>query len=238
MSSFAPPLSLKLSAMDKYIIVVAGGRGTRMGGDTPKQFLPLAGSTVLMLTLDRMAQAVPDAGLIVALPHDQQAEWKKLCKQYGYTRQHITVDGGETRFHSVRNALKLVPDNSLVAIHDGVRPLVSIAVVRQAFCTASSKGAAIPVMPVTESLRYTDDRHRSHAVERSRYRAVQTPQAFNAAMLKQAYAAPYRPEYTDDASVFEASGRAVTLIDGNRENIKITVPQDIALAEIILSQSR
>ncbi len=209
-----------------------------MGGDTPKQFLPLAGSTVLMLTLDRMAQAVPDAGLIVALPHDQQAEWKKLCKQYGYTRQHITVDGGETRFHSVRNALKLVPDNSLVAIHDGVRPLVSIAVVRQAFCTASSKGAAIPVMPVTESLRYTDDRHRSHAVERSRYRAVQTPQAFNAAMLKQAYAAPYRPEYTDDASVFEASGRAVTLIDGNRENIKITVPQDIALAEIILSQSR
>lgn len=223
--------------MDKFIIIVAGGRGTRMGSDTPKQFLPLAGSTVLMHTLDCMAHAIPEAHLIVALPHDQQSEWRRLCRQYSYTREHITVDGGETRFHSVRNALKLVPDDSLVAIHDGVRPLVSETVVRMAFDTANVHGAAIPVLPVTESLRHISEDSRSQAVERSCYRTVQTPQVFNAALLKQAYSAPYRPEYTDDATVFEAAGFTVMLITGNRENIKITIPQDIALAEIILSQS-
>ena len=221
--------------MDKYIIVVAGGRGTRMGGDVPKQFLPLAGKRVLMHTLERMAEAIPDAVLVLALPHDQQDEWKRLCNTYGYMRRHRVVDGGETRFHTVTNALALVPEGALVAIHDGVRPLVSVDVVREAFAVAERCGAAIPVMPVVESLRCVEGEH-SRAVDRSAYRAVQTPQVFDATQLKAAYSKPYSPEFTDDASVYEAYGYSVTLIDGNRENIKITIPQDIALAEIILSQ--
>ena len=221
--------------LEQYIIVVAGGRGTRMGGDVPKQFLPLAGKTVLMHTLDRMACAEPEAKLVLALPHDQQEEWQRLCQEYNYTRSHTVVDGGETRFHTVTNALALVPEGALVAIHDGVRPLVSADVVREAFNVAQCEGAAIPVMPVVESLRRVEG-DTSCAVERSAYRAVQTPQVFDSTPLKAAYSVAYRSEFTDDASVYEAAGYRVTLIDGNRENIKITIPQDIALAEIILQQ--
>lgn len=219
---------------NKYIIIVAGGRGTRMGGDTPKQFLPLAGSIVLMHTLNRMSAAEPHATLILALPHDQQEEWKRLCKQYDYTQPHHIVDGGETRFHTVNNALQLVPDGAWVAIHDGVRPLVSIDVVRNAFVTAAKYGSAIPVMPVVESLRRIDQNN-SYAVERSAYRAVQTPQVFDSTLLKAAYSLPYRSEFTDDASVYEAAGHRITLVDGNSENIKITIRQDIVLAEYLLS---
>lgn len=218
----------------RYIIVVAGGRGTRMGSDIPKQFLPLSNSVVLMHTLERMATAEPHATLILALPHDQQPEWRLLCDKYDYTRHHIVVDGGETRFHTVCNALRCVPENALVAIHDGVRPLVSVEVVQQAFRTAAVCGSAIPVMPVVESLRRVCD-GMSQAVERSAFRAVQTPQVFDSTQLKAAYALPYRSEYTDDASVYEAAGHSVTLIDGNSENIKITIPQDIVLAEYLIS---
>ncbi len=218
----------------RYIIIVAGGRGTRMGSDLPKQFLPLAGSIVLMHTMERMVAAEPEAQLILALPHDQQEEWSKLCEQYHYTREHRVVDGGATRFDTVCNALRLVPNDVIVAIHDGVRPLVSIEVIRQAFATAMEKGSAIPVMPVVESLRHVEGEN-SHAVERSAYRAVQTPQVFNSTHLKAAYSTPYRSEFTDDASVYEAAGHSIHLIDGNSENIKITIPQDIVLAEYLLS---
>ncbi len=220
--------------MEQYIIVVAGGRGTRMGGDTPKQFLPLAGSTVLMQTLDCMAVAMPDATLIVALPCDLHAEWRSLCRKYNYTRRHIVTEGGESRFHTVKNALAVVPDHALVGIHDGVRPLVSASVVQQAFATAQSMGCAIPVMPITESIRCVDE-NASYAVDRSRYKSVQTPQVFDSTLLKQAYDNAYRPDFTDDASVFEAAGNKIVLIEGNRDNIKITFPRDIFLAEFILS---
>lgn len=221
--------------MAEYIIVVAGGRGMRMGADVPKQFLPLAGSTVLMHTLDRMAHAMPQATLILALPHDQQAQWQALCTQYNYNRPHLLVDGGETRFHTVTNALALVPDGALVAIHDGVRPLVAIDVVQRAFAVAQSEGAAIPVMPIVESLRKVEG-ELSCAVERSDYRSVQTPQIFASTALKAAYNVSYRPEFTDDASVYEAAGGRITLIEGNKENIKITIRQDIVLAEYLLSE--
>lgn len=224
-----------LMATPQYIIVVAGGRGTRMGGNLPKQFLPLVNSTVLMHTLDRMAVAMPQAQLILALPHDQQEEWQRLCNEYGYNRPHKIVDGGETRFHTVSNALALVPEGAVVAIHDGVRPLVSVEVVRNAFTTAQQCGSAIPVMPVVESLRIVNA-DTSQAVERSAYRSVQTPQVFDSTLLKAAYATPYCDSFTDDASVYEHAGHKVALIDGNRENIKITIPQDIALAEILLTQ--
>lgn len=224
-----------MTDVKKYIIVVAGGRGIRMGGDKPKQFLPLADSTVLMHTLDRMAVAVPDAVLILALPADWQEEWRRLCRQYNYNRPHTVVDGGATRFHTVTNALTLVPNDALVAIHDGVRPLVACEVVQNAFEVAAKMGAAIPVVPVVDSLRCLHGAA-SCAVNRSSYKSVQTPQVFRSTLLKAAYATEFRDEFTDDASVYEAAGHVVTLIDGNRENIKVTVPQDIALAEIILSQ--
>lgn len=223
--------------MDKYIVIVAGGRGTRMGGGTPKQFLPLCHKPVLMHTIERMAAAEPQARLVVVLPADQCEEWHRLCREHGYNREHTVVEGGCDRFHSVLNALQLVPDGVLVAIHDGVRPLVSESVVRESFATAARYGAAIPVMPVTESLREVEPDNRSHAVERGRYRNVQTPQTFASTPLKRAYEAPCRPEFTDDASVYEAAGHEVTLIEGNRENIKITYRQDLALAAILLSDT-
>lgn len=223
--------------MDKYIVIVAGGRGTRMGGGIPKQFLPLCHKPILMHTIERLAAAEPQARLIVVLPGDQCDEWHRLCQEHGYCRRHTVVEGGNDRFHSVLNALRLVPDGVLVAIHDGVRPLVGESVVREAFATAERCGAAIPVMPVTESLREVGADDRSHAVERSRYRNVQTPQTFVSTLLKRAYEAPCRPEFTDDASVYEAAGHEVTLIEGNRENIKITFRQDLMLAEILLSDT-
>ena len=222
-------------SIDKYIIVVAGGRGLRMGGDLPKQFMPLGDRTVLMCTLDRMAEAVPEAKLILALPHDQQPVWQELCRAYRYERPVQVVDGGETRFHTVSNALALIPEGALVAVHDGVRPLVSVEVVQQAFATAALSGSAIPVIAVVDSLRRVEG-DVSQAVERSLYRAVQTPQVFDSTRLKMAYTRPYNAQFTDDASVYEAAGYSVALIEGNRENIKLTVPQDIALAQIILSQ--
>ena len=224
-----------VSSMDKYIVIVAGGRGTRIGGDIPKQFMPLCRKPVLMHTIERMAAAEPQARLIVVLPADQCEQWHRLCREHGYCREHLVVEGGCDRFHSVLNALHHVPDGVLVAIHDGVRPLVSGSVVRQAFATAARCGAAIPVAPVTESLREVEADGSSHAVERIRYRNVQTPQTFASTPLKRAYEAPCRPEFTDDASVFEAAGHEVTLIEGNRENIKITFRQDLALAEMLLS---
>lgn len=223
--------------MDKYIVIVAGGRGSRMGSDIPKQFLTLCHKPILMHTIERLATAEPQARLIVVLPGNQCDEWHRLCQKHSFHLSHVVVEGGCDRFHSVLNALHHVPDGVLVAIHDGVRPLVSESVVREAFVTAERCGAAIPVMPVTESLREICSDKLSHAVERSRFRCVQTPQTFASTLLKKAYELPYRPEFTDDASVYEAAGHEVTLIDGNRENIKITFRQDLLLAEILLSDT-
>ena len=225
--------------MEKYIIVVAGGRGTRMGGDVPKQFLPLAGKRVLMHTLERMAEAIPDAVLILALPHDQQDEWKRLCNTYGYMRRHRVVDGGETRFHTVTNALALVPEGALVAIHDGVRPLVSVDVVREAFAVAERCGAAIPVMPVVESLRCVEGEH-SRAVDRSAYRAVQTPQVFDLDLIKGALkkAEKVGAELTDDCSAVEQMGMSVKMVSGDEKNIKVTTPMDLKIAEMLLEDEK
>lgn len=224
--------------MEKYIIIVAGGRGERMGSGIPKQFMLLDGMPILMHTIEQMAHAEPDARLIVVLPHDRQEEWRQLCTRHGYTRMHTVTDGGNDRFHSVLNALSLVPAGTVAAIHDGVRPLVSTAVVRNAFATASREGSAVPVVSVTESLRTVDNDGTSHATDRSRYRIVQTPQVFLTDRLKAAYAQPYDPAYTDDASVYEAAGYPVTLIEGNRENIKITYPHDMEWAHILMQGKR
>ncbi len=216
------------------ILIVAGGRGTRMGGPQPKQFLELAGRPVLMHTLEAFDRWDASARLIVVLPEDQIDTWKRLCEAHVFGRIHRVVAGGETRFHSVRNGLGAVASNGLIAVHDGVRPLVAPSVIAACFAAAADGGAAVPVVPVVESVREVDADGGSRPVDRTRLRVVQTPQVFRADVLRAAYRLPYDPRFTDDASVVEASGVAVRLVPGNRENIKLTTPMDLLLAEQLM----
>lgn len=216
------------------ILIVAGGRGTRMGGPQPKQFLELAGRPVLMHTLEAFDRWDASARLIVVLPEDQIDTWKRLCEAHVFGRIHRVVAGGETRFHSVRNGLDAVASDGLIAVHDGVRPLVAPSVIAACFAAAADGGAAVPVVPVVESVREVDADGGSRPVDRTRLRVVQTPQVFRADVLRAAYCLPYDPRFTDDASVVEASGVAVRLVPGNRENIKLTTPMDLLLAEQLM----
>lgn len=219
--------------MKKYVVIVAGGKGLRMGGDIPKQFLPVKGKPVLMRTLEAFHAYDAAIRLIVVLPADQQAYWKQLCQKYGFTLPHRIADGGETRFHSVKNGLALVEEDALVGVHDGVRPFVSPDVIAECYRSAEEKGAAIPVVDIVETVRRISEDGGSETVPRDRYKLVQTPQVFRASLLKQAYAQPYIPAFTDDASVVEALGHRVELVRGNRENIKLTTPFDLKLAEML-----
>jgi 2-C-methyl-D-erythritol 4-phosphate cytidylyltransferase len=224
-----------MSLISKHtILIVAGGRGTRMGGPQPKQFLELAGRPVLMHTLEAFDRWDASARLIVVLPEDQIDTWKRLCEAHVFGRIHRVVAGGETRFHSVRNGLGAVASNGLIAVHDGVRPLVAPSVIAACFAAAADGGAAVPVVPVVESVREVDADGGSRPVDRTRLRVVQTPQVFRADVLRAAYCLPYDPRFTDDASVVEASGVAVRLVPGNRENIKLTTPMDLLLAEQLM----
>ena len=216
------------------ILIVAGGRGTRMGGPQPKQFLELAGRPVLMHTLEAFDRWDASARLIVVLPEDQIDTWKRLCEAHVFSRIHRVVAGGETRFHSVRNGLGAVASDGLIAVHDGVRPLVAPSVIAACFAAAADGGAAVPVVPVVESVREVDTDGGSRPVDRARLRVVQTPQVFRTDVLRAAYRLPYDPRFTDDASVVEASGVAVRLVPGNRENIKLTTPMDLLLAEQLM----
>lgn len=224
-----------MSLISKHtILIVAGGRGTRMGGPQPKQFLELAGRPVLMHTLEAFDRWDASARLIVVLPEDQIDTWKRLCEAHVFGRIHRVVAGGETRFHSVRNGLDVVASDGLIAVHDGVRPLVAPSVIAACFAAAADGGAAVPVVPVVESVCEVDADGGSRPVDRTRLRVVQTPQVFRADVLRAAYCLPYDPRFTDDASVVEASGVAVRLVPGNRENIKLTTPMDLLLAEQLM----
>ena len=216
-----------------YAIIVAGGKGLRMGGEVPKQFLPVGGMPVLMRTLMRFHEALPALNIILVLPRAQQDYWLDLCGQYRFEIPYQLADGGETRFHSVQNGLALVPDDAegVVGVHDGVRPFVSIEVIRSCYEAARRQKAVIPVTPVIETLRLVENERKSHTVPRTDYRLVQTPQTFDIQLLKAANRQPYSEAFTDDASVVEAYGQNITLVDGNRENIKITTPFDLIIAE-------
>lgn len=222
--------------MKRYAIIVAGGKGTRMGSELPKQFLTLAGKPILAHTLDNFYRFDPSMELVVVLPDSQQEYWKQLCLQYHIAIPHHIASGGETRFHSVRNGLALLPDEGVVAIHDGVRPLVAHSVIERCFEVAREQGGAIPTLPLTDSLRQILPDGSSRAEERSRFVTVQTPQTFRCCEIKRAYELPYRDSFTDDASVYEAAGYTPRLVEGNRENLKITHPIDLALAEILLTR--
>ncbi len=221
----------------RYAILVAGGKGLRMGGLIPKQFQLVSGRPVLMWTIEAFRCFDARVQIIVVLPREQQAYWAELCEQYCFDIPFLVADGGATRFHSVLNGLALVPDeaNALVAVHDGVRPLVSAAVIAVCYDEAARSGGAVPVTPVVETLRHLGSSAKAGVtVNRDAYRLVQTPQTFRADLLKAAYRQPYTEAFTDDASVFEAAGNTVTLVEGNRENVKLTTPFDLRVAEALL----
>lgn len=220
-----------------HTIIVAGGKGLRMGGDIPKQFIPVNGMPVLMHTIRRFREFDPQMHIVLVLPKDHQDYWRQLCNEYRFTDRHDITDGGSTRFHSSQNgimALAEASDSDIVAIHDGVRPLVSVETIGRCFTAAAESGAAIPVLPVIDTLRYVGhadengvNTEQGHNVLRSDYRVVQTPQTFRLALLRRAFTQPFSERFTDDASVVEALGEKVTMVDGNRENIKITTPYDL-----------
>lgn len=221
--------------MKNITIIVAGGSGTRFGASLPKQFLLLAGKPVLMRTLE--AFALQSSEIIVVLPEAHQALWQHLCDEHRCCVAHRVVGGGDTRWQSVKNALDtlVVEPGDVIAVQDGVRPLLSQHLVERAFAVARECGSAVPAVPVTDSIRQVESDGTSHIVPRAVLRAVQTPQVFDAVKLKSAYELPFQSFYTDDASVYEQAGNRVTLIDGETTNIKITHPSDLVLAQNLLN---
>ena len=222
--------------MKRYAIIVAGGKGERMNADLPKQFIAPRGTPLLMHTIAAFHAYDPAIELIVVLPSAQIDFWNTLCREHNFRIAHIVVKGGDTRFDSVKNGIAAVREAGVIAIHDGVRPLVSRATLENCFSTAENHGTAIPVVPLVDSLRKVENGN-SFAVDRSCYFAVQTPQVFQSAILKTAYEQTYKPQFTDDATVVESLGIELNLVEGNRENIKITTPPDIRIAEVFLSDN-
>lgn len=208
-----------------------------MGGNLPKQFMELCGVPVLQRTLETMSEAVPGITLLTVLPRIHFQTWKDLCAEHNFSCPHILVPGGMTRFLSVRNALGKVPDGAVAIVHDGVRPFVSQSLVRKMLDRMQTCRALIPVLPVTDTLRYADSSVEK-VVDRSLFVSVQTPQMFWSEDLKAAYSMPYETRFTDDASVVQAYGVPLETIEGERFNIKLTTPEDLVFAKAILSLRR
>lgn len=219
--------------MNRYAIIVAGGKGLRMGHDIPKQFLELKNKPILMHTIEAFAKADSSITIIVALPKDSLEYWKNLCKKHDFTIKHKLVEGGETRFDSVKNALSEILENGVVAIHDGVRPLICSALINTLFKEAEISGNAIPCCNVVESLRFVSE-NSNIAVNRSEYKSIQTPQVFKAEIIKKAYNQAKNNLYTDDASVIEELGYSINLVEGEDTNIKITSQKDLLIANIFI----
>jgi len=227
---------MKQKKLKRYAIIVAGGKGVRMGTAVPKQFLLLSGKPLLMHTLEVFYNTDPKIVLILVLPEDQQKYWKELCTQYNFNIPHQIVNGGVTRFESVSNGLTLTQIDGLVAVHDGVRPFINTEFIQQCYQAAEEFGSAIPVTELTESIRRLDG-ETSFSMHRETFRSVQTPQTFRTDLLKKSYNTPYQESFTDDASVVEASGFKVNLIKGLMENIKITNTIDLLLAEQMIKSN-
>jgi 2-C-methyl-D-erythritol 4-phosphate cytidylyltransferase len=219
--------------MKKVALIVAGGSGKRMSSNIPKQFELLQGKPVLMNTFQLFFDYDPEINFVLVLPENQFDFWKMLINKFNFGIKHELAPGGKTRFHSVKSGLELVPEDAIVFIHDGVRPLVSETTIRNCYHTAVKKGNALPVIPVTESVREVKDKN-NFSVDRSKYYLVQTPQTFQASLIKKAYNQIAIENFTDDASVLENTGEKINLVNGNRENIKITYPHDLIIANALL----
>jgi 2-C-methyl-D-erythritol 4-phosphate cytidylyltransferase len=223
--------------MKRYLIIVAGGKGVRMGGDLPKQFQLLDGKPLVMVTIENMYAMDVTMHIILVLPKEQIELWEELCAEYDFKVPVTVVTGGTTRFHSVQNGLAAIEDReeALVGVHDGVRPFLAVKVFDELFREAAINGAVVPVTPVYESMRrFIGGQGATEPVPRDRYRLVQTPQVFKLSLLRRAYEQLYMENFTDDASVVENLGEPVQIVDGNRENIKITTPYDFVVAKAIV----
>ena len=222
------------------IVVVAGGSGSRMGAAMPKQFLEIAGRAVLVRTIERMREALPEAEIVVVLPEAHVELWRECYEKSECKVEHSIALGGATRFDSVQSGIAALSDDcSLIAVHDGVRPMLSVEMIRRGVECAAENGAAVPVIAVVDSIREVDSEG-SHAVDRSRLRAVQTPQVFRSDLLRRSYEAvganlEDRSKATDDASVVEMAGYKVALYEGESQNLKLTTPTDLSVAEVILA---
>mgnify|MGYP001135823047 CR=1 FL=1 len=219
--------------MKKFALIVAGGSGKRMNQETPKQFVEVEGKPILMHTMEAFLNADPDFHFIVVLPENLMEKWKTTCKEYNFSNPQSVAIGGSTRFHSVKNGLKKINEEGIVFIHDGVRPLVSVKTIENCYKMAVKTGNALPVISPSESVRrVVNDKNK--AVDRTKYFLVQTPQTFKVSLIKKAFDRDYNEKFTDDASVLENYGKEIHLVEGNRENIKITFPEDLAFAKVYL----
>ena len=222
--------------MQKFVIIVAGGSGTRMGGEIPKQFLLLNGKPILMHTLDAFITYSKNIKIILVLPEPQISKWDSLCRDYDYSSVHQIVTGGDTRFQSVKNGLASInADNALVAVHDGVRPLISNEVIANTFEAAEEFGSGIAAVPLKDSIRKTEG-IQNKAVDRNQFWAIQTPQTFNLASIKKAYETVFSTSFTDDATVMEKDGNSIHLVNGDYKNIKITTKEDLIIAAAFLQE--
>lgn len=220
--------------MKNNVIIVAGGKGLRMGSDLPKQFIPIGGKPVLMRTIEAFFDFDNGINIILVLPLSHQDYWLQLCEEYNFTISHKVAAGGETRFHSVKNGLAMV-EAGIVGVQDGVRPFASKEMIRRCFDAAYDLSAVVPVIDSTDSLRCVKEDGKSEIIDRSRIRLVQTPQVFHADILKKAYETEYKATFTDDASVVESMGTEVHLVKGEVTNIKITTPLDLKIGELLVS---
>ena len=227
----------------KYLIVMAAGSGTRMGADMPKQFIEIDGKAILQMTIEKFLEACPGINVVTVLPEAHMSYWRSYCLERNFTCPQILVKGGITRFHSVRNALAKVPDNAIVAIHDGVRPLVTVELLRNIFELSENEPALIPVVPCIDTMKVLKEEEgklvtvAGASVDRSVLFGAQTPQVFHSEIIKEAYSLAYDTSFTDDASVLERYGKSLSYILGERLNMKITTKDDLVLARAILSLS-
>jgi len=219
----------------EYALIVAGGKGTRIKSKLPKQFLELAGKPVLIHTLEAFLRYSDSIKLVLVLPEDDMATWSGIVKKYSFQYPLIVQAGGETRFQSVQKGLSCIEGEGLVAIHDGVRPLVSEDIIAASFRLAAVHRSAVAAVRLKESIRMTDQDN-TKSMDRSKFRIIQTPQTFDLGLIKQAYQIKEDASLTDDASVAEKSGHTISLFEGSYENIKITTPEDLAVAEALLAQ--
>lgn len=220
--------------MEKFVVIVAGGKGVRMGSALPKQFLPLQDKPVLYHTIKAFKDAYADMQLVLVLPKDQLSYAQMVLQAFDERIDLTIVAGGETRYHSVQNGLKAVHENAIVFVHDGVRPLVSADLIRRCYEQAAEKGSAIPAIAVADSMRLADGDD-SKPVDRGQLRIIQTPQTFRGDILLPAFQQAYNDAFTDEATVVEAHGTKIHLVEGERSNIKVTTPEDLILAEALLN---
>ncbi|GAB1451535.1 2-C-methyl-D-erythritol 4-phosphate cytidylyltransferase [Draconibacterium sp.] len=221
--------------MKKFALIVAGGTGSRMKNNIAKQFIEINGRPILMHTIEAFYNFDPNFDFILVLPKDQLTLWNQLCEKHRFNVEHKIAFGGETRFQSVKNGLDLILGDGIVFIHDGVRPLVSAKTLQNCFEWALAKGNALPVVSVSESVRMVDGTD-NFAVDRSKYFLVQTPQTFIVSLIKNAYQKAKSSSFTDDATVLESMGETIQMVDGNRENVKITYPEDLVYAEVFIGK--